>query len=80
MVEKQLTDIRCPFQKRAKHSFYNDGKLIKVGELYNCNFLCVRVYPPSSGETICTKCKLTFEFEVTEQSVANTRIKVQSSK
>lgn len=77
MSEKKIVEVRCPFQKRAKHSFYNDGKLVKAGDMYKCNFLCVKVYPPSSGETMCAKCKLQFDFEVGEQAIANTSIRVQ---
>ena len=54
----ELVDIRCPFKRTGK----NDG----ITRL--CNHLCVKVFPGSSGETWCSRCNLTFEFEVDSQA------------
>ena len=54
----KLVDVRCPFKRTSK----SDGKT------RSCNHLCVKVYPGSSGETWCSRCNLTFEFEVDNQS------------
>jgi hypothetical protein len=65
-VEK-LTEIRCTFKRKSK----TDSK-IRV-----CNHLCVKVYPGSSGETWCSRCNLSFEFEVNTQSYSRNIVRVQ---
>ena len=65
----ELVDIRCPFKRTGK----NDG----ITRL--CNHLCVKVFPGSSGETWCSRCNLTFEFEVDNQnSGQRSMIRVQN--
>ena len=58
MEQNKLIDIRCPFKRTSK----SDG----ITRL--CNHLCVKVYPGSSGETWCSRCNLTYEFEVDDQT------------
>lgn len=69
-VKSELVDVNCPFQKKDRHT----------QQLRTCNKLCVRVYPGSSGETFCTVCKLTFEFDVQPQVAVNTRVNVKPVK
>lgn len=80
MEENKLVEVRCPFQKKARHSFYRDGKMIKAGEVYSCNMLCVKVYPGSAGEAFCSSCKLGFDFEHKHQQTVHTSIRVKSIK
>lgn len=61
-----LVEIRCPFQRKVK--LYN--------KLYNCNRICVKVTPNSSGEAMCRSCHLRFEFEVDENKKVKTQIRV----
>lgn len=77
-MSNELVYVRCVFEKRAKHSFYYNGNLIKAGDLYTCNFLCTKVYPPARGITRCGKCKKEFEYEVQEQASIKTRINAKS--
>lgn len=62
----KLSDVRCPFDKKG-----NDGKI------YSCNKLVIRVYPGSSGEAYCSVCKLTFDFEVDDQSTYKPSVRVK---
>lgn len=79
-MEKKLVEVRCPFQKKATSNFAKNGHVVKKGELYNCSFLCTKVYPGSSGEAFCSSCKLSFEFEVGSQETPTTSIPVKSTK
>lgn len=63
----ELVEINCPFKKRTSR-----GNVI-----YDCNRVCIKVYPGSSGEAYCRSCKLTFEFEVDSQSNYKPRVVVQ---
>lgn len=63
---KNLQEIRCPFMRRSK----------KDNKLYNCNRICVKVTPGSSGEAMCRSCHLTFEFTVKENKEAKIQIRV----
>lgn len=65
MIQNNLIEIRCPFKRTNKFS----------KKLEDCHSLCIKVYPGSSGEAKCPKCKLTFEFVVDNQ--ANQRTFVQ---
>lgn len=66
-MTNQLVEVRCPFKRRSK----------KDNNIYPCNHLCVKVNPGSSGETWCSPCKLTFEFEVNAQSKKKTSVRVK---
>ncbi len=63
--QKELLEVRCPFERKDK----------RTGQLRLCNNLCVKVYPPSSGETYCTVCKLPFDFVVDDQVSTSIRVK-----
>ena len=65
-VEKMI-DVRCPFKYASR----------KNKKVYPCNRLIVKVNPGSSGEAYCSSCKISFFFEVNEQSFSKTSIKVQ---
>lgn len=54
-----LVDVRCPLQKYVK----------KYRSYKNCNRLCIRVNPGSSGEAFCPQCHQTFLFEVSSDYV-----------
>ena len=62
-----LIEIRCPFKVKDKYT----------NKLRDCHFLLVKVAPGSSGEAKCPKCKLTFDFEVVDQKLTKTSVKVQ---
>lgn len=64
----ELIDVRCPFKRRKSFS----------SDLVLCNQVCVRVYPNSSGETRCSRCKLTFEFQVNHQEDVDRKVRVKS--
>lgn len=70
-MENKLVEVRCPFKRKL----YKNG----AGPIITCNKLCLKVYPPSSGEVKCMTCKLTFEFDVTNQSIVNTQVRMQNS-
>lgn len=63
----KLVDVRCPLDYKSKRD----------SRIYKCNHLCVKVYPGSAGQAWCSKCQVSFEFEVTDQNKAITAIKVQ---
>lgn len=67
----ELVEIRCPFKTQSYKP--------ELG-LVICNRVCAKVYPGSSGEGFCHSCKLSFEYQVNEQSVTNKSIKVKSTK
>ena len=61
-------EIRCPFlveyisnatgQKKSK----------------TCGKICVKVSAGSSGETYCTRCKKTFDFEISNNERVQTKV------
>lgn len=67
--ETKLITVNCPFQKVTS----------KGNTLYNCNRVCVKVYPGSSGEAYCRSCKLEFSFEVDSQSNYKPKVVVQKA-
>lgn len=66
---KNLQEIRCPFMRKSK----------KDNKLYNCNRICVKVAPGSSGEAMCRSCHLTFEFERDKNEKIKTSVRVKYS-
>lgn len=66
-MENNLVEIRCPFKRKNKFN----------NKLEDCHSLCIKVYPGSSGEAKCPKCKLTFEFAVDNQAQGRTFIQVK---
>ena len=66
MEDERLFEVRCPGK------VYDKTK----GELMNCNKLCVKVFPGSSGEIQCRHCKLRFRFYVDSQ--AKSRLSVRA--
>lgn len=61
-----LVDVRCPFMSKNK----------ATGNVYACNRLIVRVATGSSGEGWCRRCKLTFLFEIVDDT-CSIKIKTQ---
>ena len=74
MNNKELVEVRCPFIPQYRKIA---GKLYPYNKL--CNNLCAKVYPGSSGEGFCDSCKLTFEYQVDDQSESSTRVRVKSA-
>jgi hypothetical protein len=64
---ENLVEIKCPFEKRSKTN----------KEIYQCNRICVKVTPGSSGEARCRSCHLSFEFEVDSQAKMTTGVRVK---
>lgn len=64
----ELIEIRCPLKYKDK----------LTDKLKICNRLCVKVYPPGSGEAYCSSCKMTFEYEINEQAFMKTSVKAKS--
>lgn len=67
MEDGRLLSIRCPGQIYDK----------KKDELVKCNRLCVKVFPGSSGECLCPKCKLKFRFYVDSQARSNLAVRAK---
>lgn len=53
----ELVDVKCPFKYISK----SDNKE------YECNRICVKVTPGSSGEAWCRRCAKVFEFVISKQ-------------
>ena len=68
----EFIEIRCPFFITSR---IIGGNVVPWGKV--CNLLCTKVRPGSSGEAFCHSCKLSFEFEVNNQSNTTTSIKVK---
>lgn len=66
---KNRSPVRCPFQRLSK----SDGKL------YRCNSLCVKASFKSDGEARCRKCRLSFEYEISEDGVVDTQVGVKKT-
>jgi uncharacterized Zn-finger protein len=54
-MSDQLIMIRCPFNRTTK-----------TGKTIPCGHPSVRVRAGSSGEAYCTRCKRTYEFDVSK--------------
>ena len=48
-----LIFVRCPFKRTTK-----------TGSAYVCDQLIVKVYAGARGEGYCTRCKQSFEFDI----------------
>jgi len=64
---ENLIEVRCPFQKKSKTD----------DELFDCNRICVKVQPGSSGEARCRSCHRSFEFTVDYQAKPETWVRVK---
>ena len=67
MDDSRLMPIRCPAMVIDK----KNDKLIK------CNKLCVKVFPGSSGECQCSRCKAKFRFYVDSQAKSLLSVRAQ---
>lgn len=67
MDREVLIPIRCPGKILDKSS----------GELVDCNKICVKVFPGSSGEAYCRHCKMKFRFYVDSQAKSILSVKTK---
>jgi len=67
MEDGRLLSVRCPGQVYDR----------KKDDLHKCNRLCVKVFPGSSGECLCPKCKMKFRFYVDSQAKSILSVKAR---
>ncbi len=61
-------EIRCPFL--VEYTSTSTGQR----KSKTCGKICVKVSAGSAGETYCTRCKRTFDFEISTTQDVQTKI------
>jgi phage FluMu protein Com len=67
-VNNQYIEIRCPFQIAY---ISNTSGMRKTK---TCGKICVKVTAGSAGETYCSRCKRTFDFEISSNESISTKV------
>ncbi len=67
-MNQDYIEIRCPFQIAYISNATGQQKT------KTCGKICVKVSAGSAGETYCSRCKKTFDFEISTNETISTRV------